>query len=118
MNGVHSKNPRIHGIIIANHGCDECVVCGKNRSKRKGKRPAPINFCFEFTGANFRNNFAKDNPRVIPGPAQVGVAKCLAETGWELARRLRIGGDLCLGCAKRLSSRLDAVIDQIEAAYR
>jgi hypothetical protein len=29
-----------------------------------------------------------------------------------------VGGALCLACAKRISSRLDAVIDQVEGEYR
>lgn len=29
-----------------------------------------------------------------------------------------ISGSVCLGCAKRLSSRLDAVIEQIESEYK
>jgi len=71
----------------------------------------------EFNGAVFRNNFAGDNPETPLGPTQVGVPLCLARTGWELAHRLRIGASLCMACAKRLSSRLDAVIDQIESGY-
>jgi hypothetical protein len=29
-----------------------------------------------------------------------------------------VGGSLCIACAKRLSARLDAVIEQIESRYK
>jgi hypothetical protein len=116
--GVHSANPRVRGIRVADHGCGACSICGKKTAKRQGKAPAPINIVLEFAAVAFKNNFSHDNERIAPGPAQIGVPRCLADTGWELGRALRIGGALCLACAKRLSSRLDAVIDQIEAEYR
>jgi hypothetical protein len=117
-NGVHSKNPRVRGILIATHGVDECCICGKSASRHPGHRPAPVSVCLEFLCVVFKNHFAPDNPKVQCGEAQIGVPQCLAETGWELGENLRVGGALCLACAKRISSRLDAVIDQIESEYR
>ena len=102
---IHSKNQRISGILINDDvGVDSCDICGKATTKRKGKRPAPapIHARFEFKGGVFRNDFASDYPAVV----------------WELAHSLRVGVYLCLACAKRLSSRLDAVIDQIERKYK
>lgn len=116
-NGVHSVNPRVRSIRVGDYGSGHCAICGKSSTKRKGKTPAPIRFVLEFAGVAFKNNFGRDNPKVPPGEAQLGVSSCLAETGWELGRALRLGGSICIGCAKRLSSRLDAVIEQIESRY-
>jgi len=117
--GVQSKNPRIRSILVTDHGTDACAICGKNSAKRKGAPPAPVHIVLEFAKVAFKNNFdagANLGPKL--GPPQFGVARCLTERGWKLGRKLRFGGALCLGCAKRLSSRLDAVIEQIESRYR
>jgi hypothetical protein len=116
--GIGSANPRIRGILVRNCGIGDCCICGKSTTKRNGRQPAPIRMILEFSEAVFRNNFAWDNAEILPGPAQIGVPMCLARKGWELGHALRVSGAVCLACAKRLSSRLDAVIDQIESEYR
>jgi len=45
-------------------------------------------------------------------------AECLRSFSARFEVNWILGGSLCLACAKRLSSRLDAVINQIEAEYR
>jgi hypothetical protein len=67
--------------------------------------PAPIRFALEFLQVEFKNNFAMNDPQITPGH------------GWELGTRVRLGGSLCIACAKRLCDRLDAMIDKTESRY-
>jgi hypothetical protein len=121
-----SKSPRIRNILISRTGDRHCCICGKDASKHPGHRPAPVGLFLEFASAIFKNDFVVNAPKTVDvdskwapcAPGEMGVPKCLAETGWQLARNLRIGGSICLACAKRISSRLDAVIEQIESEYR
>jgi hypothetical protein len=75
-------------------------LCGKNTAKRKGKQPAPIWLLLDFKKALFHRSF---------DPAKY--------EGWELGR-IRTANSICMACAKRIVSRLDAVIEQIESGYK
>jgi len=90
--GVQSKNPRVRRILISKNGLGICCICGKNTSKHPGHDPAPIGFILRFV-ATLWQKYPDDNEHTM-------------------------GGSLCMACAKRLSSRLDAVIEQIESEYR
>lgn len=86
-----TRNIRTRAVWVRSGECGwPCCFCGKNKAKRKGASPAPIGLWLRFS-------FLGNTP--IPDPPRT------------------MGGSVCLSCAKRISSRLDAVIDQIESEY-
>lgn len=83
-------NIRTQSIRVRNCGTSPCCVCGKDTAKRIGARPAPV----------------------------MMILRVLSFFEAKYKEPVCVGGQLCLGCAKRLASRLDAVIDQIESQYK
>jgi hypothetical protein len=86
---------RSRRIKVNRAGHGPCCVCGKATSRRKGKRPAPIHCTIELTQSG----------------------NCIMRAGYEIPLRQFYLGSLCMACAKCISSRLDAVIEQIESRY-
>lgn len=84
---MHSVRTR--AIRVRPCGVGSCCLCGKDKTKRVGKFPAPIMLLLRYVGIY---------DLVLPEPRAIMFA-------------------ICMACAKRLSSRLDAVIDQIESRY-
>jgi hypothetical protein len=91
---------RVQAIRVTKWGWKPCMLCGKRTARRIGSNPAPLCLDLNFVAAN-----------VCIGQESIHENKNYEQTA------ARVYGGVCMACAKRLSSRLDAVIEQIESKY-
>lgn len=73
-----------------------CCLCGPKKRKQRGN----LHLILHFVALHGRNRFERHRGESL----QV----------LHVLHDLRIAGDVCLPCAKKLASRLDAAIDDAE----
>lgn len=94
-----STKPRVQNVQALPNGGDElCAFCGEDTRRRN------VHLILQYVGGKICPDF----PR---GAKATKASRFKAQ--FFSARGVRIGGMLCMGCAKRLASRLDASIGQV-----